>query len=147
MFQKILNSNPSKTTFLIRLMVGVVFLSEGIQKFLFSTTRGVGRFEAIGLPYPEFLASFVGTFEILCGILILLGLVTRLASIPLITIMIVAISTTKIPILRDQGFWNMMHAARTDWSMLIGSLFLLIRGGGSWSIDQFIIRKNDAAQS
>ncbi|HKJ43395.1 MAG TPA: DoxX family protein [Sunxiuqinia sp.] len=140
MFQKILNTSHSKATVLIRLMVGIVFLSEGLQKFLF-TARGVGRFETIGFPSPEFWASFVGTFEVLCGILILLGLVTRLASLPLITIMIVAISSTKIPILLDHGFWAMMHAARTDFSMLLGSLFLLIRGGGGWSVDRFILNK------
>ena len=78
MINKILDTDHSKTTILIRLMVGVVFLSEGIQKFLFPVLRGAGRFEKIGLPSPEFLGGFVGTFEILCGTLILLGLLTRL---------------------------------------------------------------------
>ena len=56
---------------LIRLMVGVVFLSEGIQKFIFSSQLGAGRFEKIGLPNPEFLAPFVASFEIVCGTLVL----------------------------------------------------------------------------
>ena len=136
MFKKLLHTDNEKTTVLIRLIVGVVFLSEGIQKFLFPATRGAGRFENIGLPFPEFLGSFVGTFEILCGILVLLGFVTRLATIPLIIIMLVAISTTKIDILVNDGFWAMMHGARTDWAMLIGSIFLLIKGGGLWSVDK-----------
>ncbi|OFY54311.1 MAG: DoxX family protein [Bacteroidetes bacterium GWF2_49_14] len=135
MLKKIIHTDQSKTTIIIRLLVGVVFLSEGIQKFLFPDILGAGRFEKIGLPSPEFLGSFVGTFEILCGALILLGLFTRLASIPLIIIMLVAIATTKADVLANQGFWEMMHGSRTDWSMLLGSIFLLIKGGGYWSVD------------
>ena len=125
---------------LIRLMVGAVFLSEGIQKFLFADTRGAGRFAKIGLPSPEFLGSFVGGFEIVCGAFILLGLLTRFASIPLIIIMLVAIATTKIEIFADKGFWEMLHASRTDWAMLLGSIFLLIKGGGFWSIDKRMLK-------
>jgi len=135
MLKKIIHTDHSKTTIIIRLIVGAVFLSEGIQKFLFPAIRGAGRFEKIGLPSPEFLGSFVGTFEILCGTLILIGLLTRLASIPLIIIMLVAIATTKADVLANQGFWEMMHGSRTDWAMLLGSIFLLIKGGGYWSVD------------
>jgi uncharacterized membrane protein YphA (DoxX/SURF4 family) len=117
-------------------MVGAVFLSEGIQKFLFPDTLGAGRFAKIGLPAPEFLGNFVGCFEILCGILILAGLFTRLASIPLIIIMLVAIATTKADVLAKEGFWEMMHGSRTDWAMLLGAIFLLIEGGGLWSLDK-----------
>jgi uncharacterized membrane protein YphA (DoxX/SURF4 family) len=120
---------------LVRLVVGSVFLSEGIQKFLFPVALGVGRFVKIGIPIPEFTAPFVAVVEIVCGILILVGLFTRLASIPLIVNMLVAIYSTKIPILMEKGFWAMAHEARTDWSMLLGSVFLLIAGGGRWSID------------
>lgn len=122
-------------------MVGTVFLSEGIQKFLFAESLGSGRFAKIGLPSPEFLGSFVGAFEIFCGVLILLGFMTRLASILLITIMLVAIATTKTEILINDGFWKMMHESRTDWAMLLGSIFLLINGGGFWSLDKKMIRK------
>lgn len=143
MKERILNTDHSKTTILIRLIVGTVFLSEGIQKFLFPAIRGAGRFEKIGLPAPEFLGIFTGTFEILCGALILLGLLTRLASIPLIIIMLVAIVTTKAEVLAEQGFWEMMHGSRTDWSMLLGSIFLLVKGGGFWSVDR-VLNKNGA---
>ena len=143
MFRKLIHTDNSKTTILIRLMVGAVFLSEGIQKFLFADTLGAGRFEKIGLPSPEFLGSFVGSFEIVCGLLILIGLLTRLASIPLIIIMLVAIVTTKSEVLAEKGFWEMMHGSRTDWSMLLGSIFLLIKGGGFWSADK-ILTKNGA---
>lgn len=136
MFQKIISTDHSKTTIIIRLIVGAVFLSEGIQKFLFPALRGAGRFEKIGLPSPEFLGSFVGFFEILCGVLILVGLLTRLASIPLLIIMLVAFATTKAEVLTNQGFWELLHGSRTDWAMLLGSLFLLIKGGGHWSIDK-----------
>jgi putative oxidoreductase len=135
MLKKIIHTDQSRTTILIRLIVGAVFLSEGIQKFLFPAIRGAGRFEKIGLPSPEFLGSFVGTFEILCGALILLGLLTRVASIPIIIIMLVAFATTKAEVLANQGFWELLHGSRTDWSMLLGSIFLLIKGGGFWSLD------------
>jgi putative oxidoreductase len=139
MLKLIVNTDGTVTTFLIRLMVGVVFLSEGIQKMLFPAIRGAGRFEKIGLPVPEFLGSFVGTVEIVAGILILLGLFTRLAAIPILVIMMVAVATTKLPILLEQGIWEMLHAARTDWSMLIGSIFLIIKGGGFVSADRLLI--------
>jgi putative oxidoreductase len=117
-------------------MVGAVFVSEGIQKFLFPDKLGAGRFAKIGLPNPEFLSPFVGTFEIICGSLVLIGLLTRMAAIPLIVIMLVAIATTKADVLANDGFWDMMHGSRTDWSMILGSVFLLIKGGGRWSVDQ-----------
>lgn len=135
-YKGFLTTDNASTTILIRIMVAAVFLSEGIQKFLFPEKLGAGRFEKIGLPAPEFLGLFVGTFEILCGSLILVGLITRLASIPLIIIMLGAIVTTKVEVLTNDGFWEMMHGSRTDWSMLLGSIFLLIKGGGKWSLDK-----------
>lgn len=126
---------------LIRLIVGCVFLSEGIQKFLFSDSLGVGRFIKIGIPAPDVMAPFVGVVEIVCGTLILVGFFTQLAAIPLIIDMLVAISTTKIPMLLAKGFWAMAHEARVDWSMLLGSGFLLIVGGGRWSLDAFVARR------
>ena len=139
MFQKLINTDNSRSTIIIRIMVGIVFLSEGIQKFIFPAIRGAGRFEKIGLPLPEFLGTFVGAFEIICGALILIGLLTRFATVPTIIIMLVAIATTKVEILTNDGFWEMMHASRTDWAMLLGSLFLFIKGGGRYSIDWFIL--------
>jgi uncharacterized membrane protein YphA (DoxX/SURF4 family) len=129
-------------------MVGAVFLSEGIQKFLFPNELGVGRFIKIGLPFPEFFGYFVPVFEVACGFLVLTGLYIRLASIPLIIIMLVAISSTKIPILLNEGFWKMAHEARTDWAMLLGSIFLLTAGSGKFSIDCYLAKskkeeKND----
>jgi putative oxidoreductase len=134
--RRLLGTSAPAAVVIIRLMVGAVFLSEGIQKFLYPAEVGAGRFAKIGFESPEFVARFVACFEIACGALVLLGLATRLAVMPLIIIMLTAIATTKIPILREQGFWKMAHEARTDWSMLLGSLFLLIVGGGRWSLDR-----------
>jgi putative oxidoreductase len=138
MFRKMFQTDNSNTTIIIRLMVGAVFLSEGIQKFLFANKLGAGRFAKIGLPNPDFLGPFVGSFEIICGSLVLIGLFTRLAAIPLLTIMLVAIATTKAQLLADNGFWSMLHDSRTDWAMLLGSIFLIIKGGGKWSLDKKI---------
>ena len=136
---KLVQTHAPAATLLIRLVVGLVFLSEGIQKFLFPDQLGIGRFTKIGIPAPEVLAPFVAYFEIACGCLILLGLLTRLAAIPLIVIMLVAITTTKIPILLNSGIWSMAHEARTDFSMLLGSLFLLCVGAGPSSLDGRIL--------
>lgn len=122
---------------LIRILVGSVFISEGIQKFLYPEIRGVGRFIKIGIPAPEFFGYFVASFEVISGFMILFGFYTRLAAIPLVIIMLVAISTTKLPILINEGFWEMAHAARTDWSMLIGSIIIIIIGAGKYSIDKY----------
>lgn len=135
MLKRFLFTDTSKTTLLIRIMVGIVFLSEGIQKYLFPVSLGTGRFETIGLPSPEFLAYFVGAFEIIGGIFVLIGLFTRYSALPLFIIITVAILITKIEILSDKGFWAMMHEARTDFSMFLGNIFLLIKGGGFWSFD------------
>jgi putative oxidoreductase len=117
-----------------------VFLSEGIQKFLYPELLGVGRFLKIGIPAPYFLAPFVGVVEIGCGLLVALGLLTRLAAAPLIVDMLVAVASTKIPILGKSGFWAMAHEARTDCAMLLGCLFLLLTGAGPLSLDAGIER-------
>lgn len=149
-----MRTNAPKATILIRIMVGCVFLSEGIQKFLEPAARGAGRFAKIGIPWPEVSGPFVGGIEIVCGILLLVGLATRFAAIPLITTMVVALLSTKIPILLGHGFWgfnlrelstygfwSMAHEARTDFAMLLGSIFLLIVGAGPWSLDAEIERR------
>lgn len=141
MLKKITQTSTNPTIIIIRLMVGTVFLSEGIQKFLFPALRGAGRFDKIGLPNPEFLGSFVGAFEIICGVLIIIGLFTRINSSITFIIMLVAIFTTKAAVLENDGFWVMMHGSRTDWSMLLGSLFLIINGSGKWSLDKEIYTK------
>jgi putative oxidoreductase len=154
LLQKLIATSAPASVILIRLVIGGVFLSEGIQKFLYPAENGVGRFTKIGIPAPEVMAPFVGVVEIVCGALILIGLLTRLAAIPLIINMLVAILSTKIPILLGHGFWGfslrtlpyygfwgMAHEARTDFAMLLGSIFLLIVGAGAWSLDARLRRQ------
>jgi putative oxidoreductase len=145
----LLSTRAPGWSILVRLLVGlVVFFPEGIQKLAFPEILGAGRFGKIGIPYPELMGPFVGVVETVCGVLIILGLFTRFAAIPLIVIMIVAIASTKLPILLGHdfwifhlpklpryGFWSMMHEARADFCMLLGSIYLLIEGGGAWSLD------------
>ena len=122
--------------FLIRLPVGLIFLTQGILKFT-DPNMGVGRFTRIGFPHPQFTALFVGSFEIVCGLLVLVGLWTSLSAVPLLVIITTAIGTTKLPELLNpnQGFWYMVSDARTDFAMFCGLIFLVLEGGGSWSLD------------
>lgn len=110
----------------IRIAVGLIFFTQGILKFT-DPNMGVLRFTRIGFPNPNFTAHFVGVFEIVCGLLVLFGLWTRAASIPLLIVILTAIATTKIPEIwhAHQGFWFMVSDARTDFAMLCSLLFLL----------------------
>lgn len=128
-------NRAAKAVLLIRILVAWVFLSEGIQKFLFPETLGVGRFTKIGIPMPQLMAPFIGVTEIICGALILVGLFTRLACVPLFIDICVALYSTKIVTFMKNGFWGTLHEARTDVSMLLGLIFLLIVGGGSLALD------------
>ncbi|MDP8973436.1 MAG: DoxX family protein, partial [Actinomycetota bacterium] len=121
-------------------------------KFLYPDALGAGRFTKIGIPVPEISASFVGVVEIVCGALLLLGLLTRLASIPLIVDMLVAIATTKIPLFfgagaepnrqgDEFGFWAALHMGRLDFAMLMGAIFLLVVGAGWLSLDALFARR------
>ena len=155
----LLGTSASGWSILVRLLVGlVVFLPEGIQKLAFPEILGSGRFANIGIPYPDLMGPFVGTVETVCGALIILGLLTRLAAIPLIIVMIVATISTKVPILLGHdfwifhlsklpryGFWSMIHEARADFAMLLGVLYLLIEGGCAWSVDALLARKQKAS--
>jgi putative oxidoreductase len=132
---------------LLRLLVGWVFFSEGVQKFLFPAALGVGRFAKIGIPAPHFFAPFVGVVEIVCGLLVIVGLLTRLAATPLVIDISVAIATTKIPMLAKDGFWGTMHEARTDLCMLLGSLFLIAVGSGRLSLDTTVHGSNESIEA
>jgi len=153
--RKLFEGTAPAAVILIRLLVGGIFFSEGIQKFLYPDDLAAGRFARIGIPSPQILGPFVGAVEVICGALVIIGLLTRLAAIPLIIDMFVAITTTKIPILLGHGFWRfslaklpsygfwpMLHEARTDFAMLLGSIFLLLVGAGALSIDARLGRRN-----
>lgn len=130
---------------LIRLAVGLIFFTQGILKYI-DPNMGVVRFTRIGFPLPYFTAHFVGTFEIACGLLVLLGLWTRAAAIPLLIVITTAIATTKIPELfrANQGFWCMVSDARADFAMFCSLLFLISAGGGAWSFDARLACENIA---
>ena len=128
-------NRTKRAVLLIRILVGWVFLSEGVQKFLFPEALGVGRFTKIGIPWPQFMAPFVGVTEIICGTLLLAGLFTRLACVPLLIDICVALYSTKLVTFTKNGWWSTLHEARTDVSMLLGLIFLLIVGGGTLSLD------------
>lgn len=145
---KLTSTKAPNAVMLIRLMVGSVFFFEGLMKFLYPGELGAGRFAKIGIPMPEVFGPFVGGVETICGALVLAGLLTRLAAIPLLINISVAVLSTKIPMLLGHGFWtftltklprygflSMMHEARTDFSMWLGFIFLLIVGAGRWSLD------------
>jgi len=159
-WNRLVETNAPRAVILIRIAIGLVFVSEGIQKFLYPDARGIGRFMRIGIPAPDVMASFVGGVEIVCGALVLAGLLTRFAAIPLIITMLVAIASTKVPILLGHGYflfanpsvdtpglWSMLHESRTDLSMLLCSCFLLVAGAGAWSFDAWFRRRPRIASS
>jgi len=135
------------STVLIRLSVGLIFLTQGVLKYI-DPKMGVLRFSRIGFPFPYFTAHFVGTIEMVCGLCVLLGLWTRAAAIPLLLVISTAIATTKAPELfrAGQGFWYMVSDARTDFAMLCSLLFLLLEGGRTWSWDARITRQRGEVQ-
>jgi putative oxidoreductase len=146
LMQRIGRTSGGATVILIRLLVGWVFVCEGVGKFLYPSEQAAGRFDKIpAIPWPQFFGPFVGTVEVVFGTLVLLGLLTRVAALVLLIDITVAILTTKFPILaghhyglpdlKHYNFWGMLHEARTDFSMWLGCLFLLVTGGGRWSLD------------
>jgi uncharacterized membrane protein YphA (DoxX/SURF4 family) len=138
----------SRAVVLIRLMVGIVFLSEGIQKFLYPAELGAGRFAKIGIPSPEVMGPFVGAAEVVCGALVLLGFFVRPAATVLLIDISVALLTTKLPILLGEavgpfslpklpryGLWSSLHEARVDLCMWLGSLFLILVSAKAGDVD------------
>ena len=152
---RIVATEAPSATVLVRAALAFVFVSEGVQKFLYADALGVGRFAKIGIPAPQLTAPFVGGVEIVGGALLLAGLLTRPAAIALAIDMVVALVSTKLPILVGHGvlgfadppagragFLPMAHEARTDVSMLLGALFLIVVGGGAWSADARIASRS-----
>ncbi len=149
----ILRADGPAAVICIRVAVGLVFLSEGIQKFLYPDKLGPGRFDRIGIPAPTFFANLDGVVEIACGALIVIGLLTRLAAVPLLIDISLAIVLTKLRELQPggfqgvEGFWGMAHDARTDFAMLLGLIFLLWAGPGRWSLDAWLTHRVEVVRS
>ena len=148
--RRLLDATGQRSNLAVRLLVGLVFLPEGVKKLLFPEQWGAGRFARIGIPAPEVMAPFVGLVEVVFGLLLLVGLLTRLATIPLLADIGVAIATTKVPLLwratavaSKVGFWSMQAESRTDFAMLMGLLFLLLAGGGALSLDASLARRRE----
>lgn len=144
------------STLLVRMMAGGVFLSEGILKFVY-TNQGVGRFTKLGIPFPDFTASFIGGLEIVGGVLLMAGLLTRLIAIPFVIEMMVAILTTKISLYLGTsplplpaappklGFWAVMHETRSDYAQILCCAFLFFAGPGPWSLDALWRRRSSSS--
>jgi uncharacterized membrane protein YphA (DoxX/SURF4 family) len=141
-------TRASGAVILIRFYVGLIFATEGALKFLRPDQLGPGRFDKVGIPSPTFLAYLDGAFEIGCGVLILVGLLTRLAAVPMIVDMIGALLITKLPLLwgeaalypKEGGIWDFLHESRVEIAMLCGSVLLFIVGAGAYSLDARISR-------
>jgi len=149
---RLLDSGGPRANLAVRLLAGLIFLPEGIKKFLFPEQWGAGRFARIGIPAPELMAHFLGIVEIACGLLLIIGLATRLAAIPLLIDILVALTTTKIPLLwratavsSKVGFWSMQAESRTDFAMLMALIFLAFAGSGPWSLDASLVRPRAAS--
>jgi len=156
-YTTVFKADAPSAAILIRFVVGLVFASEGIQKFLYAEAQGAGRFAKIGIPAPEAMGPFVGVVEIVCGALLLVGFATWLAALPLVIDMLVALASTKVPILIGDGYWifahtfapkagiwAFLHESRTDLSMLCGSIFLAIVGADRWSLDYLVTARQNS---
>ena len=150
-------TNGPNSTLLLRVMAGGVFLWEGILKFVY-VNQGVGRFTKLGMPFPHFTATFVGGLEIVGGLLLLSGFMTRLIAVPFIIEMIVAMLSTKIsmylgtsplplpPSPPQVGIWAVLHEIRSEYAQLLTTAFLMINGPGSWSLDALLQKKSETAE-
>jgi putative oxidoreductase len=147
-----------KSILLLRLMAGGVFFWEGLLKFVYAN-QGVGRFTKLGIPFPQFMATLIGSLEIAGGLLLLAGLATRLIAIPFVAEMIVAILSTKIslylgtsplplpPVPPQVGFWAVLHEVRSEYAQMLTLMFLLVNGPGEWSLDAVLPRTRKARVS
>jgi len=145
-------TDGQRSILLLRVMAGAVFFWEGVMKFVFPN-QGVGRFTKLGFPAPHFTATADAWLEIIGGLLLLTGLLTRLIAVPFIIEMLVAMTSTKIPLYLGTtplplppvppqiGFWAVLHEIRSEYAQLLTCAFLLVSGPGRWSLDALLARR------
>jgi putative oxidoreductase len=119
-----------------RLSVGLLFLSTGWGK-VHSLDKVTGFFLKLGIPAPGLNAVVVGYSELFCGALLVLGLFTRIATLPLIVSMVVAILTAKLPDIH--GLFDLVGA--DEFTYLCVLMMLLIIGPGQLSLDALLVRR------
>lgn len=141
MRNRILSTEPQKTTLLIRFMVGFYFLAGGVLKFSYPELQETGFFQNLGFISAGSMVSFISTVEVICGLMIMAGFFTRVAVIPLLLTISFTVLIGKFPILFEEGFWLMAHISRIDFAMFLGCVFLLITGSGYWSVDWKLLPK------
>ena len=136
-------------TILLRVMAGSVFLWEGVMKFVFPN-QGVGRFTKLGFPAPHFMATGDAWLEIVGGMLLMVGLLTRPVAVLFVFEMLVAIASTKIPLFLGTyplplppvppqvGFWAVLHEVRSEYAQLACSMFVLLVGPGPRSLEALL---------
>jgi putative oxidoreductase len=147
-----------KSILYLRLMAGSVFFWEGILKFVYAN-QGIGRFTKLGMPLPHFTTDFVACLEIVGGLLVLSGWLTRLIALPFIFEMIVAILSTKISLYLGTsplplpavppkvGMWAVLHEVRSEYAQLMTVVFLMINGPGRWSLDALFSRRGSSRRT
>lgn len=130
---------------LIRVVVGLLFLTEGILKFLHPEELDVTFFSAIGLPLPQYLGPALGCIEIIGGAAILVNLYAGDVALLLFFVSLALLIATKLPILTgapvgpfpvkrlpQYGMPIFLHEARIELCMIVGSLVVLLGSGLSF---------------
>jgi putative oxidoreductase len=120
---------------LARLTVGWIFVVSGWGK-LHNLDQVINYFGELGIPHPELQAPFASGTELVCGTLVLIGLFTRVAGVPLIITMVVAILTAQ----RDNVHGVADLFGLIEWCYIALLVWLGVAGPGPLSIDALLVR-------
>jgi putative oxidoreductase len=122
---------------LARFTIGYVFIESGLGKFK-DMPKVVEYFQSLNIPLASIQAPFVSTMELLCGALVLLGLLTRAASVFLVVVMLVALGTAKREELVDVS--SLLGMIEFLYIVILG--YLIAQGSQFFSIDAYLQKKN-----